>query len=223
VLRRTLPQLALQPLRELRDLPPHLRAQPQLIRRRIRLAQHPPQRNPRHLRLHLQLQLHDPASRLHRLRPGLACHCGRLQHREAGQREHVPPRQRQALCVLLAHLQLCNVIHRVPARRKACARPAPLRRIVRAARHRGVPVVRQGSVRADRPRGSRNAREAVAGRVVATIKDRSEHSALGQEFPRPSQASRSMRASRRHADGRRSRNAMPKANASSIQFVHARA
>jgi hypothetical protein len=56
-------------------------------------------------------------------------------------------------------------------RRKACARPAPRRPIVRAARRRVVLVVRQGSVRVDRLRGSRSVLEVAADRVVVTIKD----------------------------------------------------
>jgi hypothetical protein len=116
--------------------------------------------------------------------------------------------------VLLAHLRLCNVIRvparllqvpgkRVQARRKACARVAERRNnIVLAARRRVVRVVPQGSVREARLRGSHNAPEAGADQVVATIKGRSARSVPAREFPRRSQASRSMRASPLHADGR---------------------
>jgi len=176
-LRRTLLRLALQPLQELRDLP-HLRAR----RRRTRLArclrlrslQHP------HLRLLLQLQLYVPASCRPRLRRDLARRCGLQQHREPPGR--VRQQQRLAPRGLLAHLQLCNVIHRVPAcllqalgkpvpvRRKACALLAPHRHIVQAARRRVVLAVRPGSVRVDHLRGSRSVLEVAADRVVVTIK-----------------------------------------------------
>ncbi len=199
------PQLALRLLRELRDLR-HLQARRQLIRRRTRLVQRqPPQRSLQHLhqRLLLRLPLHDPALRRHHPRRVPACHCGLQRHREARLRERA----------LLAHPQLCNVI-RVPARllqppgkrvlvrRKACARRAPRRPIVLAARRRVVPVARPGSVRVDLLRGSRSAPAVAADQAAATIKDRSAHSAPAPEFPRRSQASRSMRASRQHAVGR---------------------
>jgi len=63
-------------------------------------------------------------------------------------------------------------------------------------------VVRQGSVPVDRLRGSRSVLEVAADRVVVTIKDQSARSDRAREFPRRSQASRSMRASQQHADGR---------------------
>jgi hypothetical protein len=113
-----------------------------------------------------------------------ACRCGLQQHREARLREHVPRRQRQVLHVLLAHLQHCNAIRRVrqrlvvrqgkrvQVRRKACARLAERRsNIVPTARRRVVLVVRQGSVRVDLRRDSRNVLAAAADRVAATIKD----------------------------------------------------
>jgi hypothetical protein len=213
-LQRTLPRLALQPLLELRDLP-HLLVRPRLIWRRTRLArrlrlrslQHP------HLRLPLQLRPYVPASRRPRLRRDLACRCAPQQHRVARPREHVLRRQRQALRGLQEHLQLCNVI-RVPARllqargkrvrvrRRACARLARHNSIVRAARRRVVLVVRRGSVRVDRLRGSRSVLEVAADRVVATTKGQSARSVLVREFQRRSRASRSMRASQQHADGR---------------------
>jgi hypothetical protein len=205
-------RLAPQRHRELHVLP-HPRAQPQPIRRRIQPARLPPLRNLRqlHQRLQPQLRLYVPA--LRRLPQDPACRCGRLQHREARPREHVLRQQRPALHGLLAHLRLCNVI-RVPARllrapgkrvqvcRKACARVVERRNnIVLAARRRVALVVRPGSVLEDRPRASHNALEAVADRVVATIRDRSARSVPAREFPRRSQVSRSMRASPRHADG----------------------
>jgi hypothetical protein len=61
---------------------------------------------------------------------------------------------------------------RVQVRRKACARLVELRNnIVPAARRRAVLVVRQGSVRVDRLRDSRNVSAAVVDQVAATIKD----------------------------------------------------
>ena len=215
VLRRMRLRLALRPLLELRDLP-HLRALPRLIRRRIRPARHQLLRSLQqlHLRLLLRLLRQDPASRPHHRRPVLACHCDPRQHRAARPREHARRQQRPALHGLLAHPQLCNVIrvparllqargNRVQVRRKACARLVELRNnIVRAARRRVVLAERQGSVRVDRLRASRSAPEAVADRVVATIKDQWARSVPAREFPRRSQASRSMRASRRHAVGR---------------------
>ena len=140
--------------------------------------------------------------------------CGQLEYREARLWEHVLQQQRLALCGLLAHLRLCNVIRvpvrllqarrkRVPVRRKACARLVVRHNsIVRAARRRGVPVGRPVSVPADRLRGSHNVPAAVAGQVAATIKDQSERSVPEREFRRPNRASRSMRASPQHADGR---------------------
>src|SRR5580658_5195489 len=127
VLRRTLPRPALQPLRELRDLP-HLRARRRLIRQRTRRARRLRLRSPRHphLRLLLPLQLYVPASRRPRLHRDLACRCGLQQHRE------LPPgrvrqQQRPALRALLPHLQHCNVIHRVPARlRQALGKHVPV-------------------------------------------------------------------------------------------------
>jgi len=60
----------------------------------------------------------------------------------------------------------------VQARRKACARLVEHRNnFVPAARRRAVLVVRQGSVRVDPLRVSRNAPVAAVGRVAATIKD----------------------------------------------------
>jgi hypothetical protein len=214
---RTLPQLVLLRLRELYVLP-HLRARRQLIPRLIRPVQRQPQRNLLQLRQHLLLQLprHVPALRLLHQRRDLACPCDlRRQHPEARLREHVRRQQRLGLRVLLAHLQLCNVIHRVrarqvlrrgnhvPVRRKACARLVERHNnIVQAVRRRVVLAVRRGSVLVDRLRDSRNAPAAVVDRVAATIKDRSAHSVPAQEFPRRSQASRSMRASPRRAVGR---------------------
>ena len=143
-----------------------------------------------------------------------ACRYVQLQHREARPRVHVLRRLHLALHDPLAHLRLCNVIRvqarllqarakRVLVRRKACARLAALRNnIVRAARRRVVPVARQGNVRVDRLRDSRSAPEAVADRVVATIRGPSERSVPARGFPRRSQASRSTRASPRHAVGR---------------------
>jgi hypothetical protein len=207
------PRLAPQLRRESHVLPQR-RAQRPLIRRRTRPARRPPLRNLRQLHQRFQLQppLYVPAS--HLLPRDRACRCGRRQHREARPREHVLRQQRPAPHVLLAHLRLCNAIRvpvrllqvpckRVQARRKPCARAAERRNnIVLAARRRVVPVVRPGSVQEGRLRGSHNVPEAEADQVAATIKDRSARSAPAQGFPRRSQASRSMRASPRHADGR---------------------
>jgi len=185
----------------------HLRALPRLIRRRTRRARRPRRRlllqRPLHvLAFHLLHPRHDPAFRY-----------GQLQHREARLREYVLPQQRLELRGLLARLQLCNVIpvpaalllardNRAQVRRKACARLARHNNIVRAARRRVVLVARLGSVRVDRLRGSRNVPAVAADQVVATIKDQSARSVPAREFPRPNQASRSMRASPRRADGR---------------------
>jgi hypothetical protein len=214
-LRRMLQQLAPR-LRRVLHVLLHLRAQPQHIRRRTPLARRLPLRSLRQLRqrLRLQLPLHDLALRLRHPRRVPAYRCDLQQHREARLQEHVLRQHRLGLHGLPAHPQLCNVI-RVPARllqapgkrvlvrRKACARLVEHRNnIVQAARRRVVLVVRQGSVRVDRLRGSRNVRAAVADRVVATIKDPSERSVPAREFRRPNQGSRSTRANRQHADGR---------------------
>jgi hypothetical protein len=186
-LRRTLPHLVPQRLRALHD-PPHLLERQQLIRRLrlMRLAQRPRLRSRQqlHQRLLLQLPLHVPELRPLLLRLVPACRCGLQQLQEAPRREHAPRRRRLALRVLLVHLQLCNAIPRVrerlvlrrdnlvQVRRKACARLAERRNsIVRAARRRAVLVVRQGSVRVDRRRGSRNVLEAAVDQVAATTKD----------------------------------------------------
>jgi hypothetical protein len=188
VLRRTLPQLALPRLRAL-HVPPRLLERQQLIRRLrlIRLARCPRLRGllQLHQRLQLRLPLHVPELLLLLLRRVLACRCGLRQHREARLREHVLRRHRLGLRVLLAHLQQCNAIqygreglvlrrdNLVLVRRKACARPVERRNnIVRAARRRAVLVVRQGSVRVDRLRVSRNVLVAAVDQAAATIKDR---------------------------------------------------
>ena len=167
-------------------MPPHLLAQPQLIRRRIRLAHRLPLRSLRqlHLRLLRQLRLHDLALRLLLPRRDPAFRCGLQQHRGARPREHARRQQRPALHGLLAHPQLCNAIrhvrerlvlrrdNHVQERRKACARLAELRNsIVRAARRRAVLVVRQGSVRVDRLLGFRSAPAAAVVRVAAITRD----------------------------------------------------
>jgi hypothetical protein len=183
---------------------PLRRARPPLIRRRTRPAPRPPLRNLRQLHQRLQLQPRLSVPALHLLPQDRACRCGRRQHREARPREHVLRQQRPVPHVLLAHLRLCNVI-RVPARLlQVPGKRVQARRnnIVLAARRRVVRVVPQGSVREARLRGSHNAPEAGADQVVATIKGRSARSVPAREFPRRSQASRSMRASPLHADGR---------------------
>lgn len=166
---------------------PHLLARRQLIQPLIRPAQRPRLQNLLQLHLHLLLQLPllVPALRLPLPRRDLACRCALHQHQEARLREHGLLQQRLPRRVLLAHLQHCNAIPRVPehqvlrqdnhvqARRKACARLLERRNnIVRAARRRAVLVVRQGSVRVDRLRDSRNAPAAAVGRVAATTKGR---------------------------------------------------
>jgi len=212
VLGHTLPRLdlRLQALRVLLRLLVRL-----LIQRRTRLAQRLPLRSllHPHPRLLLQLRLGDLAFLSDHLRRVPAFRCGLLQHR-ARPEGHVPQRKRLARHVLPAHRQHCNVIHHVPARllrglgklvlvrRKACARLAPLRHIVPAARRRVVLVVRQGSVRVDPLRDSRSVLAAAADQAVATIKDQSARSAPARESPRRSQASRFMRVSRQRADGR---------------------
>jgi len=121
--------------------------------------------------------------RLHHLHRDLVRHCDLRQHRAARLRERVRQQQRLGLRALLVHLQLCSAIRGparllpgpgkgVPVRRKACARLARHNNIVRAARPRVVPAVRQGSVQVDRRRGSRSVLEAAADRVVVTTKDR---------------------------------------------------
>jgi hypothetical protein len=122
--------------------------------------------------------------RLLLLRLVSACRCGLQWHREAPLREHVLRQRRLALRALVAHLQQCNAIRRVPqhpvarpgnlvqVRRKGCARLVERRsNIVRAARRRAVLAVRPVSVQVDRLRDSRNVLAAVVGRVAATIKD----------------------------------------------------
>jgi hypothetical protein len=206
---RTLPRLVLRLLRVPR-VRPHLRARPQLIQRRIPRARCLRQL---HLRLQLQLLLRAPALRLLRLRHDPACRCGHRQHREARPQEHVLRQRRLALHGLLAHPQPCNVIlvpaalllardNRAQVLLKACALLVLRSNIVPAARRRVVPVVRPGSVRVGRLRGSRNALAAVADQVVATIRDQLARSGPAREFLRPNQASRSMLASPRHAVGR---------------------
>ena len=185
VLQRMLPQLAPRWLRVLHVLP-HLLAQRQLIQRRIRPVRQPRRRSLQQLHqpFLLRLRLHVPELRLLHLRRDPAARCGLQPHREARLQEHVLRQQRLALRVLLAHLQLCNAIRHVrerlvvrpdnlvQARRKACARLVEHRNnFVPAARRRAVLVVRQGSVRVDPLRVSRNAPVAAVGRVAATIKD----------------------------------------------------
>jgi hypothetical protein len=182
-LRCTLPQLGRGRLQVLRVLL-HLRARPCLIPRLIPLVRRLlPSLLQLHLRLLLQPRSRAPELRLLLLRLVPACRCGLRQHREPRLREHVLQRQRPGLRVRPAHPQHCNVTHvpvlllrargkRVLARRKACVRLVERHNnIVRAARRRVVLVVRPASVRVDRLHGSHNAPAAVAGRVVATIRD----------------------------------------------------
>jgi hypothetical protein len=184
-LRRMPPQLVRRRLQALHALP-RPPARRQLIRRHIRLAEHPRLRNllHPHQRLLLPLLLHVPAPRPLCPRRVPACPCGLQQHREARLREHVQRRPRQGLRVQLAHRQLCNAIrhvrerlvlrrdNHVQERRKPCARLAELRNsIVRAARRRAVLVVRQGSVRVDRLLGFRSAPAAAVVRVAAITRD----------------------------------------------------
>jgi hypothetical protein len=186
VLRRTLPHLALLRLRALHVLPRLLeRRQPIRRLRLIRLARRLRGLQQLHLRLQLRLPPHVPALRPQLLRRVPVCRCGLRRHREARLRDHVLREQLPALRVRLAHLRQCNairygreglVLHRdnlVLVRRKACARLVERRNnIVRAARRRAVPVVRQGSVRVDRLHVSRNVLVAAVDQAAATIKDR---------------------------------------------------
>ncbi len=180
------PQLVRRRLQAPLHALPRPPARRQLIRRHIRLAEHPRLRNllHPHQRLLLPLLLHGPAPRPLCPRRVPACPCGLQQHREARLREHVLRRPRQGLRVQLAHRQLCNAIrhvrerlvlrrdNHVQERRKACARLAELRNsIVRAARRRAVLVVRQGSVRVDRLLGFRSAPAAAVVRVAAITRD----------------------------------------------------
>ena len=202
------PQLALRLLRELRDVraPAGATAAHPATHRAPDCAAPAAAAKPAalHQRLLLRLPLHAPALRRYHPRRVLACHCGlaATPERAFGSAPCWRP---------LGHF--CNVIRvrraassvpgqRVLVRRKACARRAPRADLSPSSAPQGRPGARPGRVPVDLLRGSRSAPAVAATRRSRPMKDRSAHGAPAPEFPRRSQASRSMRASRLHAVGR---------------------